>query len=73
MLLRGSRDTAVPAAAAERYAAVLSQARVNHRILTIEGGDHDFAPAAPRAAMTEAVAAFVWECLTVQRTTTSGA
>lgn len=65
LLLRGSRDAAVPATAAERYAAVLSQARVNHRILTIDGGDHDFAPAAPRAAMTAAVAAFVRECLTV--------
>lgn len=65
LLLRGSRDAAVPPTAAERYAAVLSQARVNHRILTIEGGDHDFAPGAPRSAMTDAVAAFVRECLAV--------
>ncbi len=65
MLLWGSRDTTVPPTDAERYAAVLSQARVNHRIVTIDGGDHDFAPAAARAAMTEVVAAFVRECLIV--------
>ena len=65
LLLRGTRDWVVAATEAERYAAVLSQARVNHRLLAIEGGDHDFAPDAPRAAATAAVAVFVRECLTV--------
>ncbi len=63
LLLRGTRDAIVAPAEAERYATVLSQARVNHRLLTIEGGDHDFAPDAPQAAMTAAVTVFVRECL----------
>ena len=63
LLIWGSRDTEVPYADAERYAAVLSQARVTHRLVTIEGGDHDFAPATARARMVEAVAAWVRESL----------
>src|SRR2546426_7333546 len=45
----GSRDSQVPFENAERYAAVLSQARVPNRIVTIEGADHDFAPTGPRS------------------------
>ena len=56
LLVWGSRDTEVSSENAERYAAVLSQARVPNRVVTIEGGDHDFAPAAARARMTETVA-----------------
>jgi dienelactone hydrolase len=56
LLIWGSRDTEVPLENAERYAAVLSQARVPNRIVTIDGADHDFAPAGPRATMTETVA-----------------
>lgn len=56
LLIWGSRDTAVPLANAERYAAVLSQARVTHRTVIIEGGDHDFSPAGPREMMTQRVA-----------------
>ena len=63
LLVWGSRDSQVPFANAERYAAVLSQARVPNRIVTIEGGDHDFAPAGPRAKMTETVAEWVREAL----------
>jgi dienelactone hydrolase len=63
LLIWGSRDTQVPFADAERYAAVLSQARVPNRIVTIEGGDHDFAPAGPRAKMAETVAAWASESL----------
>ena len=61
LLVWGSRDTQVPFADAERYAAVLSQARVTHRIVTIDGADHDFEPEAARARMTEAVSAWVAE------------
>ena len=61
LLVWGSRDTQVPFADAERYAAVLSQARVTHRIVTIDGADHDFEPAGARARMTEAVSAWVAE------------
>jgi dienelactone hydrolase len=63
LLVWGSRDSQVPFANAERYAAVLSQARVPNRIVTIEGGDHDFGPGAPRAKMTETVAEWMRESL----------
>jgi dipeptidyl aminopeptidase/acylaminoacyl peptidase len=61
LLVWGTRDTQVPLEHAERYAAVLSQARVTHRLVVIEGGDHDFAPAAARSKMTAAVAEWVRE------------
>lgn len=63
LLLWGSRDSQVPLENAERYAAVLSQARVPNRIVTIEGGDHDFAPAGPRAKMALTVADWMRESL----------
>ena len=63
LLVWGSRDSQVPFENAERYAAVLSQARVPNRIVTIEGGDHDFAPAGPRAKMTETIAEWMRESL----------
>lgn len=59
LLIWGSRDTEVPFDNAERYAAVLSAARVTHRVVTIDGGDHDFAPAAARERMAAAVADWV--------------
>ena len=63
LLIWGSRDDQVPFENAERYSAVLSQARVPNRIVTIEGGDHDFGPAGPRAKMTETVADWMRESL----------
>ena len=63
LLVWGSRDSQVPFENAERYAAVLSQARVPNRVVTIEGADHDFAPAGPRAKMTETVAEWIRETL----------
>src|SRR5213594_2376929 len=63
LLVWGSRDNQVPFENAERYAAVLSQARVPNRIVTIEGADHDFAPAGARAKMTETIAAWMREAL----------
>ena len=64
LLIWGSRDTQVPPTNAERYAAVLSQARVTHRTVIIEGGDHDFAPAGPRQMMAERVAEWCRESFT---------
>lgn len=55
LLIWGSRDSEVPLANAARYAAVLSQARVAHRTVIIEGGDHDFSPATPREQMAKQV------------------
>jgi dienelactone hydrolase len=63
LLVWGSRDSQVPFENAERYAAVLSQARVPNRIVTIEGGDHDFGPAVPRAKMTATIAEWMRESL----------
>jgi dienelactone hydrolase len=63
LLVWGSRDNQVPFENAERYAAVLSQARVPNRIVTIEGGDHDFAPAGARAEMVQTVADWMLETL----------
>jgi dienelactone hydrolase len=63
LLVWGSRDSEVPFENAERYAAVLSQARVPNRIVTIDGGDHDFAPAGPRAKMAETVAQWMRDTL----------
>ena len=61
LLIWGSRDTQVPFENAERYRGVLSQARVTNRVVTIEGGDHDFQPAAARERMTATVAEWVRE------------
>jgi alpha/beta superfamily hydrolase len=57
----GDRDTEVTFAEVERYGAVLSQARVTHRIARIEGADHEFAPAGPRERFVAEVAAWVRE------------
>ncbi len=63
LLIWGGRDTQVPLANAERYAALLSQARVTNRTVVIEGGDHDFAPAGPRETMAQRVAEWCREGL----------
>jgi dienelactone hydrolase len=64
LLIWGSRDTQVPIDNAERYRAVLLQARVTNRLVIIEGGDHDFEPAKARAQMTATVADWVRESFT---------
>lgn len=64
LLMWGARDTEVPVEHAERYRTVLSQARVRNLVVTIEGADHDFQPAAARERMTAAVAEWVRESLT---------
>lgn len=61
LLVWGTRDTEVPIEHAERYRAVLLQARVTSTLVTIEGGDHDFQPAAARLRMTAAVVDWVRE------------
>ena len=61
LLIWGTRDTEVAIENAERYRAVLSQARVTNKLVMIEGGDHDFQPAAARQRMTTAVADWVSE------------
>jgi dienelactone hydrolase len=64
LLIWGSRDTEVPIEDAERYRAVLLQARVTSQLVVVEGGDHDFQPAVARERMTTTVAAWVRESFT---------
>src|ERR671926_489993 len=61
LLIWGTRDSQVPIDNAERFIAVLSQARVTNRLVKIEGGDHDFQPAAARERMAATVAEWVRE------------
>lgn len=62
LLVWGTRDDQVPIENANRYTAVLSQARVTNKLVTIDGADHDFGPnAATRARMTAVVAEWVSE------------
>ena len=63
LLIWGSRDSQVAFENAERYRSVLSQARVTNKVVTIEGGDHDFQPAAARERMAATVAEWVRESL----------
>jgi dienelactone hydrolase len=64
LLIWGSRDTQVAIENAERYRAVLLQARVTNTLVVIDGANHDFEPAAARDKMTAAVAAWVSESFT---------
>jgi dienelactone hydrolase len=64
LLIWGSRDTQVSIENAERYRAVLLQARVTNTLVVIDGADHDFEPAAAREKMTATVAAWVSESFT---------
>jgi len=67
LLIWGSRDTQVAIEHAERYRAVLTQARVTNTLVMIDGGDHDFEPAAARGRMTAAVTEWVRESFTAKR------
>jgi dipeptidyl aminopeptidase/acylaminoacyl peptidase len=68
LLIWGSRDREVLIDNAERYRSVLTQARVTNRLVTIEGGDHDFEPATARERMTTAVAEWVRDSLAPRAT-----
>lgn len=63
LLVRGADDEVVPPGDADRYAAVLTQARVRHRLVTIAGADHNFTAPRPRAEMLAAVASWLRETL----------
>ncbi len=51
LLVYGTSDDRVPAEDAERYASVLRQAGVVHRVVTIDGADHFFSAPEHRARM----------------------
>lgn len=64
LLLRGSDDTVVSEAHAERFVLAASQAGVAHELRTIPGADHDFGPGAPtRERMATIVSTWVRESL----------
>lgn len=62
IVVPGADDTVSPADG-ERYAAVLLQARVRHRLVRIEGADHTFTLPAYRTAMLTAVSEWFSEAL----------
>jgi dienelactone hydrolase len=55
LLVRPAEDEVVAPSDADRYAAVLTQARVRHQVVTIAGADHSFTRPAERAEMLDAV------------------
>ncbi len=63
LIIRPSADEVVPPGDADRYAAVLLQARVAHRLVTFEGADHNFTEPAQRAEMLSAVTTWLREVL----------
>ena len=56
-------DEVVPPAHGERYAAILRQARVTHRLLTIDGADHEFLDPGHRREVVEVTIAWLRESL----------
>ncbi|HEY8862044.1 MAG TPA: dienelactone hydrolase family protein [Candidatus Limnocylindria bacterium] len=59
LIVRPAADEVVAPADADRYAAVLTQARVRHELLTIAGADHNFTGPAERAEMLAAVTSWL--------------
>jgi dienelactone hydrolase len=55
LIVRPAEDEVVAPSEADRYAAVLTQARVRHEVVTIAGADHNFTRPAERAEMLAAV------------------
>lgn len=56
-------DEVVPPEHGARYAALLRQAGVAHRLVTIDGADHEFLAPAHRERLTDAVTAWLREAL----------
>ena len=63
LIVRGSADEVVPPTDADRYAQVLTQARVVNRVVTISGADHDFTGAGQRAEMLGIVTSWLRDAL----------
>jgi dipeptidyl aminopeptidase/acylaminoacyl peptidase len=63
LLVRPAADEVVPPGDADRYAAVLMQARVRHEVVTIDGADHNFTRPAQRAVMLTAVTTWLRDAL----------
>jgi len=63
LIVRPSADEVVPPGDADRYAAVLTQARVVNRVVTVDGADHSFTDPTRRAEMLAAVTSWLREVL----------
>ena len=63
LLVGATADAVVPPEHTDRYAVVLRQAGVAHRVVMVEGADHGFTQPAHRAAMLEAVTGWFREAL----------
>lgn len=63
LLVVATADAVVSPADPERYAVLLRQAGVAHRVVRVEGADHNFTLPAYRAAMLEAVTGWFRETL----------
>lgn len=63
LIVRAGDDESVSTREADRYAAVLTQARVAHRVVTIERADHGFGQPGTRAQMLAAVTGWMKEGL----------
>ena len=63
LLVGATADAVVPPDHTDRYAVLLRQAGVAHRVVKVEGADHNFTLPAYRTAMLEAVTAWFRETL----------
>jgi dipeptidyl aminopeptidase/acylaminoacyl peptidase len=63
LLVGATADAVVPPEHTERYAVLLRQAGVAHRVVRVEGADHQFTLPAYRTAMLEAVTGWFRETL----------
>jgi dipeptidyl aminopeptidase/acylaminoacyl peptidase len=63
LLVGATADEVVPPEHTERYAVLLRQAGVAHRVVQVEGADHQFTLPAYRTAMLEAVTSWFRETL----------
>jgi alpha/beta superfamily hydrolase len=63
LIVSAEADEVVSPADGDRYAQVLTQARVRHRVATIAGADHDYTEPAPRAELLATVTAFLADSL----------
>jgi dienelactone hydrolase len=63
LLVGATADAVVPPDHTERYAVLLRQAGVAHRVVRVEGADHNFTLPAHRTAMLEAVTSWFRETL----------
>jgi dipeptidyl aminopeptidase/acylaminoacyl peptidase len=63
LIVRAEADEVVSPGDADRYAEVLTQARVRHRVVTVAGADHNFTEPAHRAELLGTITSFLAETL----------